>query len=140
MTGKINEKLIALILQVPTTVESEFLNVMDLDLTNAEKALFSFSYAPEKNGVLYFSLAQSRLHIQGCANNEERDFDANVFWYEVTGNKRVFLKKLDHDITAFQFSGGKRYILSYALLDLKKDFSDCKAANLKFAAFLQDYN
>jgi len=138
-SGKIIEKIVALQLQKPTTNESEFLNNMELDFGDAEKALFSFSYAPDADGLLYFSLQQSRLHLNGCTKTSDHKYKMNIFWQENLGTKREVLEVFTPSITGFHFKSGHKYILSYTLLDLKNDLPDCKSATLNFAAFLQNY-
>jgi hypothetical protein len=136
--AKIVEKIKALQFQRPTQEETEFLNIMDLDLTAGDRALFSFSYAPDKDGTFYFSLAQTRLHLQGCTKSGNRKYKLRIFWQQVQAEKRVVLKEFKPNIDSFAFKAGGQYLLSYALMDLK-EFSDCQVATLKFASFLQDY-
>ena len=136
--AKVNEKMKVLQLQKPTQIEDEFLNVMDLDVTGAERALFSFSYAPDDSGTLFFTLAQARLHLQGCTKAPDRTYSARIFWQQVVGDKRVIVKEFTPNVDTFDFKKGQSYILSYALMDLK-EFSDCKSATLKFASFLKNY-
>ncbi|HEY8271394.1 MAG TPA: hypothetical protein VIG33_10945 [Pseudobdellovibrionaceae bacterium] len=137
-TGKIVEKFKALQFQKPTQEEAEFLNSMELDLTAGDRAFFSFSYAPDEEGTFYFSLAQARLHLQGCKKAPDRSYKMRIFWQQIQGKKRVIVKEFSPNIESFDFRAGNKYILSYALMDLK-EFSDCQSATLKFASFLKNY-
>lgn len=136
--AKIIEKFKALQFQKPTQDEAEFLNTMELDLTKVDRALFSFSYAPDEDGTFYFSLAQARLHLQTCTKPVNRSYKMRIFWQQVQGSGRVVLKEFSPNIDSFDFKAGGQYLLSYMLMDLK-EFSDCQAATLKFAAFLKSY-
>jgi hypothetical protein len=136
--AKVVEKIQALYLQEPTHVEADFLNVMDLDLTTGDRALFSFSYAPGEDGILYFTFAQARLHLHECTKSPDRSYQLRIFWRQAQGNKYVILKEFSPNIDSFEFKAGGQYRLSYALMDLK-EFSDCKSATLKFASFLKNY-
>lgn len=137
-SGKYIEKIQALQVQYPTQDEKEFLNSMELPFNGEEKALYSFSYAPDTNGSLYFSMAHTRLLLHSCSKPVERTVKVRVYWQEVKNDKRQVLDTFKGSIHEFLFSGGKRYILSYVLMDLK-EFSDCKSATLKFASFLKNY-
>lgn len=139
LPGKLAEKFKALQLQRPTLNESEYLNAMELEFGDADRALFSFSYAPDEDGSLFFTLAQVRLHLSGCTKDEKRTAKIGVFWQEVQKNQRKVLDSLVGNVQEFQFRSGRQYLLSYVLMDLKKEFADCKSANLKFASFLKNY-
>lgn len=136
--GKLLEKVKALQLQRPTLNEADFLNLMDLDFNGEDRALFSFSYAPEENGSLFFSRDQVRLYLKDCTKSTEREAKIQVYWQEVQGDKRRIVGVFKDSIHEFEFTSGNKYILSYVLMDLK-EFADCKSATLKFAAFLKNY-
>lgn len=134
--GIVIEKFRALQLQPPTLDEADFLNTMEMefDVTKHDRAYFTFSHTPDENGSLYFLLAQTRLHFQSCKKTDEREVTVRIFWQEVQGNKRVLVKEFSPNITEFEFKKGKKYYLTYALMDLKQ-LADCKAAKLSFATF-----
>jgi hypothetical protein len=136
--AKLVEKTKALQFQKPTLEAADFLNTMELDLTTADRALFNFSHAADADGTFFFSLAQTRLHLQACSKPEDRSYKLRIFWSQVEGTKRTVLKEFTPSIDSFDFKAGGNYLLSYVLMDLK-EFADCKAATLNFAAFLKNY-
>ncbi|WP_413290555.1 hypothetical protein [Bdellovibrio sp. HCB337] len=133
--AKLVEKVAALQLQKPTQVESEFLNVMDIEFGDADRAVYSFKYAPGDNGSLFFSLAQVRLLLKECTKDANRTVTARIFWQEVKQGKRSIIDVLKDSVEEFEYRAQDEYILSYVLMDLKKELSDCKSATLKFASF-----
>lgn len=139
LPGKIVEKVQALQLQYPTMTESEFLNNMEIEFGDADRAVYSFKYAPDDNGSLFFTLAQVRFNLIGCTQDVNRSATIKVFWQEIEKGQRKIVSSLKGSIQEFEFRGGYEYMLSYVLMDLKKDFADCKSANLKFAAFAKNY-
>lgn len=138
--GRVVEKQRPLLLQVPTQKPEEFQNILQLEFTDYDQAAFSFSFAPEAAGSLYFSNIQSRLTLEGCTQDTKRKVKFNVVWQENLGTSRTVLQGFTPDITEYKFEAGKKYFLSFVLLDLKGQLSDCKSATLKFAVFPQNYS
>lgn len=134
----INEKIRVLEFQSPTTDEADFLNSMELDVTEYDQAYFTFSHAPDENNSFYFTLAQTRLHLKSCTKSEDRKLTVRIVWQEVQNNKRVIIKEFSPNITEFEFKKGRKYYLTYALTNLK-ELADCKSAKLTFASFLKNY-
>ncbi|MBK9321899.1 MAG: hypothetical protein IPM97_02885 [Bdellovibrionaceae bacterium] len=133
------ESIQLLNLQKPTTDPALYSNVMSLEFDSSDQAWFSFLYTPKGAGSLFFTVAQTQLTLD-CANSGPRSFARDVVWQEVLkdGTRKV-LKRFVGSITEYEFQASKTYILSYVLENLKKDFSDCKKATLKFAAFPKNY-
>lgn len=134
---KIIEKIKALQFQAPPLDDTEFLNVMQLDLTEKEKeqANFTFSLSADEDGIFYFSTDWARFLLQECTKDVKREYKATVTWHEVQkGGRRELLKIFKPRIDSFSFRKGHQYYFTYTLLDLK-EFADCKAATLKFAAY-----
>jgi hypothetical protein len=134
------EALRPLLLQKPTLSEEHFLNVMQLKFGEADQAAFTFTFAPLRDGSLYFTNIQSRLHLEGCTKDAERVATFNVVWQEDLGTSRKRLKDFGADITEYLYEKGKKYMLTYALVNLKGELADCKSATLKFAAFDRNYS
>lgn len=136
--GKIVEDFATLKFQRPTQDVNEFLNVMNLPVSEGDRAYFSFSYAPGEDGTFYFTLDQVRLYPKDCSNPVDRSYKMEVHWQRIQGNERVKVKQFNPNIDDFDFQRGNKYILTYALMDLK-EFADCKSVTLKFASFLKNY-
>lgn len=137
--SKIVEDFATLKFQRPTEVETDFLNVMNLPVSEGDRAYFSFTYAPGDDGTFYFTLAQVRLLPKDCTKPVDRSYKMEIYWQRVQGNQRVLVKQFNPNIDDFDFQRGNKYILTYALMDLKKEFADCKSVTLKFASFLKNY-
>lgn len=136
---KIVEGTQDLIFQRPTQDESEFKNIMNLAVTEGERAYFSFKYAPDEDGTFYFTLDQVRLFPKDCKNTStDRRYKMEVYWQRIQGNQRVVVKKFSPNIDDFDYQRGNKYVLTYALMDLK-EFADCKSVTLKFASFQKNY-
>jgi len=128
-----------LLFQKPTLTESEFLNVLDLEFGDAQRAYFSFKYAPDEDGTFYFTLAQVRLHLQECKTpGADPKYKMAVYWQHVQDGKRVIEKEFSPSIEDYSFKKGQQYILTFSILDLK-DVADCKGAVLKFATFKKNF-
>lgn len=129
-----------LLLQRPTHDESKFHNVMRLEFGKNDQAAFSFTFAPEKAGSLYFTNIQSRLHLEGCKKDVKRVVTFNVVWQEELENfPRKRIKDFEPDITEYEFAAGKKYVFTYALVKLKEELADCEAATVRFAVFQKNY-
>ncbi len=138
LPAKVVEGMQDLIFQRPTHEESEFKNIMNLGVSEGERAYFSFKYAPDEDGTFYFTLDQVRLTLKGCKNSENRSYQMGVYWQLIQGDQRVVLKKFSPNIDDFDYDRGNKYILTYALMDLK-EFADCQSVTLKFASFQKNY-
>ncbi|MBS1972389.1 MAG: hypothetical protein JSU04_18940 [Bdellovibrionales bacterium] len=136
--AKIVEGTRDLIFQRPTQDESEFMNIMNLGVSEGERAYFSFKYAPDEDGTFYFTLEQVRLYPKDCKNTGDHKYTMEIYWQRVQGNQRVVLKKFSPNIDDFDYQRGNKYILTYALMDLKQ-FADCQSVTLKFATFQKNY-
>lgn len=136
--AKIVEGTQDLLFQRPTQEESEFKNIMNLAVAEGERAYFSFKYAPDEDGTFYFTLDQVRLFPKDCTSTADRRYTMEVYWQRIQGNQRVVLKKFSPNIDDFDYQRGNKYVLTYALMDLKQ-FADCKSVTLKFATFQKNY-
>lgn len=136
--GKIVEDFATLKFQRPNPDVNDYLNVMNLPVSEGDRAYFSFSYAPGDDGTFYFTLDQVRLFPKDCTKAADRSYKMEVYWQRIQGNQRVLVKQFNPNIDDFDFQRGNKYILTYALVDLK-DFADCKSVTLKFASFLKNY-
>jgi hypothetical protein len=131
------EKMGLLQFQPPTQVPEEFLNVQRLVFSDEDQAWFSFIYDAKTDGSFFFLTNQVTLKLDCKSSSETYKYD--VVWQEIQETKRIALEHFKPNVTEYIFKSNKRYVLSYVLQDLKKDFPGCKSATLKFATFQKQF-